>query len=77
MIKAIKSDMENRFGCTDKCHNVHLEIAYTDDPAVADQFEKELNEVFPGYEIVKRPLSLSISCHIGPGALAVAVSKKI
>ena len=43
----------------------------------AEQFEKELNEAFPGYEIVKRPLSLSISCHIGPGALAVAVSKKI
>ena len=36
---------------------------------------KGLNHLI--YEIVKRPLSLSISCHIGPGALAVAVSKKI
>ena len=77
MIKAIKNDMETRFGCTDKCHNVHLEVAYTDSLEAAEQFEKELLEVFPGYEIVKRPLSLSISCHIGPGALAVAVSKKI
>ena len=77
MIKAIKHDMESRFGCTDKCHNVHLEVAYTDSLDAAKQFEQELLEVFPGYEIVMRPLSLSISCHIGPGALAVAVSKKI
>jgi DegV family protein with EDD domain len=77
IMKAIKNDMENRFGCTDKCHNVHLEMAYTDDLAAAEQFEKELNEMFPGYEVVKRPLSLSIACHIGPGAIAAAVSKKI
>ena len=30
-----------------------------------------------GMEIVLNPLSLSVSCHIGPGALAVACSKKI
>ncbi len=28
-------------------------------------------------EIRMDPLSLSISCHIGPGALAVACSRKI
>ena len=39
--------------------------------------KKEAEEFFPGYEIILRPLSLSVACHIGPGALAMAVSKKI
>ena len=45
--------------------------------ASAEQFKKEAEEFFPGYEICLKPLSLSIACHIGPGALAMAVSKKI
>ena len=77
MINAIKSDMETRFGCTDKCHNVSLAIAYTDDPTVGEEFKIEVLNIFPGYDITIRPLSLSIACHIGPGALALAVSKLI
>lgn len=38
---------------------------------------KEVQAVFPDNEIVMQPLSLSIACHIGPGALAIACSKKI
>ena len=77
IMKALKNDMETRFGCSDKCHNVHLEMAYTYDIEAAEQFKKEAEEFFPGYEVCMRPLSLSIACHIGPGALAMAVSKKI
>ena len=44
---------------------------------VAEAFKKEVEAEFPGMEIVLNPLSLSVSCHIGPGALAVACSKKI
>ncbi len=77
MINAIKSDMEKRFGCTDKCHNVNLAIAYTDDPSAGEEFLKEVDAAMPGYDIIARPLSLSISCHIGPGAIAVGVSKLI
>ena len=42
-----------------------------------DTWKKELEERFPGYEIVMDRLSLSVSCHIGPGAMAVACSKVI
>ncbi|MGN0308009.1 MAG: DegV family protein, partial [Lachnospiraceae bacterium] len=31
----------------------------------------------PGLDIVLEPLSLSVACHIGPGALAVACTKKL
>lgn len=33
--------------------------------------------MFPAYEIQMDPLSLSVACHIGYGALAVACSKKV
>jgi DegV family protein with EDD domain len=77
MINAIKKDMETRFGCTENFHNVHLEMAYTYDLEEAEKFKSEVDAAIPGYDIVMRPLSLSVACHIGPGSLAVAVSKKI
>ena len=39
--------------------------------------KKEVQEAFPNHEIVLNPLSLSIACHIGPGALAVTATKAI
>lgn len=71
MLNAIRNDMNNRFGGVEN-HKVHLEIAYTYDQEAANIWKQEVHEAFPGYEIQMDPLSLSVSCHIGPGALAVA-----
>lgn len=76
MIDAMKSDFEKRFGNQDGSH-INLEIAYTHDLAAAEAFKEEVQAAFPNNEIVMNPLSLSVSCHIGPGALAIACSKKI
>lgn len=76
MINAVRNDMNNRFGGADK-DNIWLQIAYTHDIDAANQLKAEVAEAFPGFDINMDPLSLSISCHIGPGALAVACSKKI
>lgn len=76
MIKQIRKDMENRFGGADK-DNIWLEVAYTKNIDEAQAFVKELEEEFPGFDIYMDHLSLSVSCHIGPGSLAVACSKKI
>lgn len=77
MVAAITKDLEERFGDrTGK--NVHLAVAHTDNQEEADEFAKELRELFPATGgIVIAPLSLSVSCHIGPGSLAVACSKVI
>lgn len=75
MINAIRNDMTNRFGGADK-DNIWLQIAYTYDTQAANQFKAEVLEVFPGFDINMDPLSLSVSCHIGPGALALACCKK-
>ena len=56
---------------------MNLEIAYTYDLDAAEEFKKEVQGAFPNNEIVMNPLSLSVSCHIGPGALAIACSKKV
>ena len=76
MIEAMKSDFENRFNDPNGEH-IHLEMAYTHDKEAAEAFKTEVQEAFPGMEIIMNPLSLSVSCHIGPGALAVACSKKV
>lgn len=76
MIEAMKNDFANRFKDPSGEH-MYLEMAYTHDLEAAENFKKEVQEAFPGMEIRMDPLSLSISCHIGPGALAVACSKKI
>ena len=76
MIEAMKNDFANRFNDPNGEH-MYLEMAYTHDLEAAENFKKEVQEAFPGMEIRMDPLSLSISCHIGPGALAVACSRKI
>ncbi len=76
MIEAMKNDFANRFHAPNG-EGMYLEMAYTKDLESAEAFRKEVQEAFPGMEIQMDPLSLSVSCHIGPGALAVACSKKI
>lgn len=76
MIEAMKSDFEKRFDSADG-RKINLEMAYTQDLEAALAFKEEVQAAFPENEIVLNPLSLSVSCHIGPGALAIACSKKI
>lgn len=77
MIKAMQSDLETRFSEYVKRGEMCLQAAYAGNEEEAQEFKKELEEAFPGYDIVMNPLSLSVACHIGHGALAVACSKKV
>ena len=77
MINAIKKDINERFGGMTEDKHIWLQIAYTHDRAAAEQFRTEVESEFPGYDIHIDPLSLSVACHIGPGALALACCKKI
>ncbi len=76
MVEAMKNDCANRFH-DPSGKTMHIDIAYTKDLEAAHLFEQEVKEAFPGQQCVVHPLSLSISCHIGPGALAIAASHKI
>ena len=76
MIDAIKNDFAKRFG-DETGNNMHIFVAYTKDKDTALDFKAQLLEAFPGQDIDVDPLSLSVACHIGPGSLAVACSKKL
>lgn len=76
MMNAIRNDMEKRFGGVDK-DRIWLQLAYTYDLKAANQLKEEVSQAFPDFDIHMDPLSLSVACHIGPGALAVACCVRI
>ncbi|WP_024864797.1 DegV family protein [Butyrivibrio sp. FCS014] len=76
MINAIKADIENRFGGME-AGDFWIAGAYTNNLDAATEWKKEVEAAFPGHEMHLDPLSLSVACHIGPGALAVTVTRKV
>lgn len=77
MRDAMENDIKNRFGGLENMQNIHLAVAHTANEEAALQFAEELKQYFGAEEIICNPLSLSVACHIGPGALAIACSRAI
>ena len=78
MIGAIKHDLSTRFAQFRANGEMTLSVAHTDNFAEADTFRKELEQFFPDVPVLfVDPLSLSVSCHIGPGALAVTATRRL
>lgn len=73
MLDAVEKDMKERFAG----QKVHLQAAYTCSEADAREWKQEIEERFPGYEVDMDKLTLSIACHIGPGAIAIACTKAL
>ena len=77
MIEAIENDLNGEFKALREQGKMALGVAHTQNFEEASIFAEELKDRFPDLEIKAiDPLSLSVSCHIGPGALAGAVSVK-
>ena len=74
MISAIKHDLETRFADAAGNKRIHIGAAYTGNPEEAAVWEKEIREAFPEYDLHMDPLSLSVACHIGHGALAITAT---
>ena len=71
MTKAIKDDIADRFG-----EKINLDVIHSHNLEAAEEFRKEVFTTFPNIgEVNIFPLSLSVSCHIGPGSLALTCSK--
>ena len=75
MLNAIEKDLNGRFA--DVKDQMALGMAYTCSKEEAQEWKAEIEERFPGYEIMEGPLSLSVACHIGPGALAITCMKRL
>ena len=79
MIEAAKNSIEGFLKDIDgRTDNAHLSVAYTGtDNSVALEFVELIKKEFKVENVVCNPLSLSVSCHIGDGALAIAMSKAL
>lgn len=75
MLEAMKKDVEDRFSDYVTKGQLKLHVAYTTDEETARQWKEEVQSVFPDIAISRMdPLSFSVTCHTGPGVLAIAAS---
>lgn len=75
MLEAMKKDVEGRFSDYVAKGQLKLHVAYTTDEETARQWKEEVQSVFPDIVISRMdPLSFSVTCHTGPGVLAIAAS---
>lgn len=77
MLEAMKKDMETRFASYVRDGSLALMVAYAGNEEEAQDWKKEVEGYFPGYPLIVDPLSLSVACHIGHGALALASAKLV
>lgn len=71
MLDAIERDMKERF----EGKPVQIQAAYTCSKEDAEKWKEEIQERIPNVEVDMDPLSLSVACHIGPGALAITCTR--
>lgn len=77
MLEAIHHDLETRFAKEWEEGRITIQAAYTGNLEEAQQWKEEIEAEFPGMDIHMDPLSLSVSCHIGHGALAITCCLKL
>ena len=74
MLDAMEKDIRERFAG----HKVHLMAAYTCTDEEAADWKEQITGRFPDLPLeMLDPLSLSVSCHIGKGSMAIACSRVI
>jgi DegV family protein with EDD domain len=78
MLDAIHKDFSERFGANEDASNMNVMLAYSGtDLTEANSWKNEVQSVFPNHTLMNDPLSLSVSCHIGDGSIAIACTKKL
>ena len=76
MLAAIQKDLDVRFH-DPEAKQVYIQLAHTQNEQAIKEWEGEIHSLYPDVPLYISPLSLSISCHIGPGALAITCTKKL
>ncbi len=71
IIEGLRQDREERF----RGQPVTIRAAYTGDEELGEQWRRTLQKAFPDLLVGKDPLSLSIACHIGEGAVGGAIMR--
>lgn len=76
MLDAISAELKGRFAEYVANGEMELSVAHSNNPEGAKLFAEEIEGLFPNLKVSYiDPLSLSVSCHIGPGSLAVTCQR--
>lgn len=76
ILDAVKEDLATRFKEYAQQGNMEFGAAYSGNLEEALIWKKEIEEAFPDIPCRMDPLSLSVSCHIGEGAIAIGCYRK-
>ena len=74
MLEAMKHHIETNFSEEFANGEIYMLAASSADEAATQEWVAEIQEFFPGMEVMCDNLSLGISCHTGPGALGIGCS---
>ena len=77
MIEAIRKDLDERFHLQEEPWKCQIDGAYTCSAQEAEEWKQQIEAAFPGHTVQMDPLPLVIACHIGPGSMAVTITKKV
>ena len=73
MLQRVRADLEGRLKDLWDSGHLAVKMAYSQIPdALREEWRDEIHAAFPEMEVIDgEPLTLSIACHTGPGALGV------
>ncbi|MCI8836607.1 MAG: DegV family protein [Hungatella sp.] len=77
MIEAMSHDMETRFKDAKDRGELYLLAASSASEEETREWVREIEEAFPGMEVMCDNLSLGVSCHTGQGALGIGCSGRL
>ncbi len=75
MLHAVDKDIHERFNL--EAADMWIAAAYSGGREMADVWLDEIKKIYPKNDVFMNPLSLSVACHIGPGALALTCTRKM
>lgn len=78
MLEAIQKDCLERFHTAEDFSDMDIMLAYSGtDLTEAHSWQAEVQAAFPHHTLINDPLSLSVSCHIGDGSIAITCARKL
>lgn len=79
MLEAIRKDITERFHSPEDGSEFNVMLAYSGtDLTEVNSWKEEVLTHYPDHApMICDPLSLSVSCHIGDGSIAIAIAKKL
>lgn len=72
MLFSLAEEREKSFG-----GDALVLTAYSGDPEAGEEWNRLVQEYFPGGPVYNTPLPLSIACHTGPGALGIGCVRPV